>query len=428
MLPATPAAAQEVKNYPLVGPAQLSEDGQRLIIGNGAGSDPAQTVRERYEEIEILGHLINRGLARDAGVKPFGDWIGSAFSPDGRVMATQTTAGGNVLRHWDAQTGKAIAALDFSRAQGVYLKGQGIVYALTIPLHTQKVVAEASKPAAKELTEWDRIRKELHGEKVEAAKPQERGQASLADTVLKVIAENGKHLTRLPEGESVTVAITLPSMQSCVACHTTGKGGGSGMMPGGMGSGGSGMSGGMAPGGAPGRLPTGGTSGISRPAPMEGSPAAGGGSAEADGRRAELRKHALLGDLAMKQRDYNQAVEEFLKASGAYKEAPRESDAQLELIEVATKLARAFMAQGKKAEAERIMQSIAKLGDGLAAGGAPANVPAGKAEVPLPDKLIIKVPKTLIDQMGLGKMTLDEFRKAASVEHLTFDKPAEKKQ
>jgi hypothetical protein len=405
----------------------LAPDGERLEPV-AKDDDP---VRERYEEIEIMARLLDRGLVRDAGAGRLTDSVNAvAFSPDGKLLATARD--GNV-RLWDASTGKAIsahAAAEFAAAQGVYLKGQGIVYSLTIPLHFQKPVAEAGKPAPKELTPWERVRKELRGEKAEAEKPREHADTSIADVVLKVLAENGKNLTRLPEGESVAVAITLPAPQSCVSCHAgSGSGpmrGGPGMMSGGMGSGGPAMGGGMSggSGGPPGG--PGGAGGSSRP--PTGGPASGGGSAESepDTSRAEFRKYALLGDLAMKQHDYNQAVQSFTRASAVYKEPPRESDAQLELIEVGTKLARALMAQGKKAEAEHVVKSVAQLSERLASGAAPAKAADGKPQMPLPTKLIITVPKKDLDLVGSNRIDFAAFRKAASVEYLTFDKPAEK--
>ena len=129
----------------------------------------------------------------------------------------------------------------------------------------------------------------------------------------------------------------------------------------------------------------------------------------------------------MKQHDYDQAVQAFMKASGVYKKLPGEAAAQLEVIEVATKLARAFIAQGKTTEAEKMVRFIIKTSDGLAGGATPAKPAGAEAPMPLPGKLIIKVSKKYLDQVGSGRIDFDAFRKeAASVEYLTFDKPAEK--
>lgn len=414
---ALPALAQteEIQNKV---DARLANERAR-VADERVRADAENARRERYEEIEIMARLLDRGLIRDTHAGPLTDSVGSvAFSPDGKVLATNSNGGltGSV-RVWDAATGKevaahAVAVPHLSGAQGVYLKGQGVVYSLTIPLHFQRPVAEPDKPALKEVTEWERVRKELRGEKVETAKPREAGGTSLADAVLKVLADNGKNLTRLPDGESVTVAITLPAPQSCVQCHS---GSGNPMMRGGMPGG---MGGGM------GMMPPG----------SSGFPGGGGGPSAAarspepptDTSRAEFRKYALLGDLAMKQHDYSKAVESFLKATGTYRKPPSDSEAQLEIIEVGSKLARSFMAMGKKAEADRIVQAVAKMTDRLASGAVTTKPAEGKPQMALPAKLIIAVSKKDLDLVGSKRIDFTAFRKEASVEYLNFDKPAEK--
>src|SRR5262249_44813933 len=140
----------------------------------------------------------------------------------------------------------------------------------------QKPVAGADKPAPKALTPWERVRKELRGEKVEDEKAHESDDTSIADAVLKVLADNGKNLTRLPEEESVRGALTLLAGQACANCHDGVHSAGGGSMRGGMGSGMGGMmgsGGGMAPGVGGGRSSGRGA----RPSPAPSG--AGGGSA-----------------------------------------------------------------------------------------------------------------------------------------------------
>ena len=48
------------------------------------------------------------------------------------------------------------------------------------------------------------------------------------------------------------------------------------------------------------------------------------------------------------------------------------------------------------------------------------NAQARNAGLELPAKLIISAPKRLLDEVGTGKMSLAEFKKAASIEFLTF--------
>ncbi len=385
--------------------------------------------RERYEEIEIMARLLDRGLAKASRLEALGDLVhGVAFSPDGKILASGNAAGN--VRLWDARTGKQIdhqALMEATSAQGVYLKGQGVVYTMTLPLHFQKVVGGADKPATQPLTEWDRVRKELRGEKVQADPAKPQPDVSIADAVLHVLADNGKNLTQLTDSDSVTVAITL-SMQSCTKCHTgTGTSGRPGMMGG---SGGAMMPG--APGGM--RPPGAGTIGT-----LSGTGSAGGGTTAGSGggsartgaadddraARTEFHKQALLGDLAMKQNDFAQAAVAYNKAMVNRRLLSTDANTELELVEVASKWARALLAQGKADDAERIVRGLAKLTEHL--GGTPhADQSAvGKPAMTLPSKLIITVPMKLLSQSA-GRISFDEFRKAATIEYLTFDKTSEK--
>jgi hypothetical protein len=442
-LAVVPAAAQtrEIQNEVN---AKLAAERARLAEAQ-VRADRDQASRERYEEIEIMARLLDRGLGKLHGIGLPDGVHAVAFSPDGTTLGTTYDGGltGSV-RLWDVNTGRQVAGhagVNLTGVQGVYLKGQGIVFTTTIPQHFQKAVGGANKPAPKALTPWERVRKELRGEKVEAETAKPTGDTSIADTVLKVLAENGKNLTRLPEGENVTVALTLLPVQACAKCHG-GKGGASGGMSGMMGSGSGGMMGGM--GGMMGSGSMGPGMGGSRAGGLSsgsssGSLAGGAGSSfgsssgsagsspNFEANLAEFHKNALMGDLALKQKDYQQAVNAYRKAIDV-KGLPEDSTTQLEMVEVATKLARAMLAQGKTANAERIVQGLTRATERIK-GGVHSNKPdEKKPEMALPAKLIITVPKKYLDQVGTGRIDFNALRKeAASVEYLTFDKPAAEK-
>src|SRR5262249_6944021 len=83
------------------------------------------------------------------------------------------------------------------------------------------------------------------------------------------------------------------------------------------------------------------------------------------------------------------------------------TDAHLKAAEERLKAAQAAAERAKKAETAATQQATA---------------PASPAPL-LPAKLIISATKKLLDQAGSGKISFEEFKKAASVEYLTFPPP-----
>src|SRR5262249_46442921 len=90
------------------------------------------------------------------------------------------------------------------------------------------------------------------------------------------------------------------------------------------------------------------------------------------------------------------------------------------------KLAQAYLALGDE---ERALQATKRFVEvarnaertaqsGRAAPGTPAPKRTEAGANPLPAKLIISVPKTLLDQVGNGKISFAEFKKGAAVEYL----------
>jgi len=112
---------------------------------------------------------------------------------------------------------------------------------------------------------------------------------------------------------------------------------------------------------------------------------------------------------------------------------PSEMRNHLAGIELYTKLAQAYLSMGDHEYAQRTLKSLAgqarDLEEWVQAGrptaGTTAKPAAGAAKATLPTKLIISAPKKLLDQVGTGKISLDEFKKTATVQYLTFG-PAEK--
>ena len=95
--------------------------------------------------------------------------------------------------------------------QGVYLKDYGVVYTVTLPPPPHQMPAASTTGAVTRtpLSPWERTRKELRGEKIEDEGKGAVGSPSLSDVILKVLADNGKHFTRLAEGERISVVVTF---------------------------------------------------------------------------------------------------------------------------------------------------------------------------------------------------------------------------
>ena len=158
------------------------------------------------EDIEILRRLLGKELLRrpslqcaachDAG------W-GAMFSTYDQGKAHIFSLPLERIDHHPA-VGHA------SVSEGIYLKGYGVVYAVTLPPGPHEEILVQAKPKMKPLSDWERIRKELHGEFLDLSA--EVGLArlpSLTDTILHVLAENGRHFSRLGKDEKLTVAVTF---------------------------------------------------------------------------------------------------------------------------------------------------------------------------------------------------------------------------
>ena len=106
-------------------------------------------------------------------------------------------------------------------------------------------------------------------------------------------------------------------------------------------------------------------------------------------------------------------------------------------VEAASKLAQANLAlshpDGARAALARAAE-YARRAEQQTGGPAKPAAAAGAAAPPLPAKMIVSAPIRLLDEVGAGKITFEEFRKGATVEYLPFaspgkegGRPAEKK-
>jgi len=255
--------------------------------------------------------------------------------------------------------------------EGVYLKGQGVVYTATLSsLQTSAKAETARQP----VSEWESVRRKLHNEKEEAKKPDANKPSALSDVLLKVLAENGHHFSQLGENESLTLVITV---------HDTNL------------------------------RPTALDTGV--PVKAGSQPPVGGSTVS-----SKVRDLELLGDLHMKQEHYGMARDAFRKAVEL--KPGRKQTAVL-----ARKLAQAYLMLDNIEEARWALdQSLALMKENANAKDKPTTAPK-PATVALPIKLIISAPKKLLDEAGKGKITAEEFRRKASVETMKFeDRPRRK--
>jgi tetratricopeptide (TPR) repeat protein len=340
--------------------------------------------------------------------------------------------------------------------EGTYLKGQGVVFTATLPVLWEQVAKTVAAPVRKPLSEWEQVRRELRGEKIEAEeKAPPRHDDTLADVLVKMLAENGHNFSQLPENEQVTVALTLRRGQACEQCHSTPWSNVS-PKPATEGAGGKGNTGGK----------TGAADTSTREAAVKGLQALGQNVSARDqvmaaklkrvgviegtieeetaALQSEAQDQALLGDLHMKQgrpKDavaaYQKAVESYQKAlnqrpnalAGSSSPSKRDTQEYLTALELYTKLARSALAANDAdrtgtayqmlAKYYRSLEAVAQRDQNAKQAAANGHRPA-TAGIELPSKFILSASKKLLDQVAAGKISLEDFKKGVAVQYLTF--------
>jgi hypothetical protein len=452
-----------------------------------------------YEDIEIMRRILDRGLRRYAATSmarseqagdavrwTSGEFDSLRFDGDGFPDILLTEAGGlhpiqqadaRAVRAWFMPQDAHHRGSEWEGVDGVYLKGYGVHFTTSLAAQLEQLNVPVAKPVKNPLSQWERTRQELRGVPMAAEeKSAPSPQVTLADRLLKVLADNGQHFSQLPEEERLTITVTLRKAEGCVSCHSmpgaggmAGRGAMSGMMGGGMPGPGSGptmgggggmamMSGMMGAGGVGGKGGAG--MGVmmsgaqSAEKPRASKIGAGGatdaaaallqsiyhGGKEGEALQAEAENNTLLGDLHLKQERPKDALAAYQKAISTYQKALKPGNAAqgdpavrsyLVWIDLYNKLARAARAAGDQASALDAYQRIAeysrrleaaaqkKKPEAAQAAGTTAETPA----VPLPPKLIVSAPKKVLDLVGAGKVTFEEFKKSATVQLLTFPNP-----
>jgi hypothetical protein len=160
-------------------------------------------------------------------------------------------------------------------------------------------------------------------------------------------------------------------------------------------------------------------------------PPIGSNSSPASQERLEARRQLLTGDLHLKQNNFPSAIAMYEKAWLAYSKLlddPKAADADqqrviLEAVEALSKLGQCYAGQGDLERARKVQEELAQRAK--KSGQSEGKTTTGAASQ-LPAKLIVSASKKLLDQVGSGKMSFDEFKKAATVQYLDFTAKTEK--
>ena len=386
-------------------------------FGSGLKGAPATAMPE---DVEILRRLLDGAFAEAYGVS-------------GRKPTTPLVQFRNIAAETYTPSPAGLGH-PAPHTEGVYLKDYGVVYTTTLP-STGFGPLPASKAGAGDKAppdDWDRIRKEIHGETPEPQGNVVPGHRPMSEVILKVLADNGRHFTDLADGERITVAVTFRGAVNCTNCHQNPWGnGGPGGLP---------MTFQYVPPGSPGTAGSAATQsppGATDPNPVWNPPYTH--TAIAPTREpptvpawlTEVRNAVLLGDLHLKQGKLQEAIATYKNASDQLSKgltstagnAPDEAlsaagvQELLTAVDVFNKMAAAYVQVGDSDAAGKALKEaadLAKRAESLT--GAPASANPAPPQ-PLPGKLVVSASKKLLDDVGAGKMTFEAFCKAATVEY-----------
>jgi hypothetical protein len=326
-----------------------------------------------------------------------------------RVLFNRSTA-----RYYNFPGGLSDKVHSPPLAEGVYLKGQGVIYTCGLPQPATHPVKKAAAVKV-ENSPWQRTLLEVRGEKPEPPAKQGETKQSLSEIVLTLLAENGHHFSKLAEQERITIAITLRPAHACTRCHDVlmERRAGVGMAPMGLSMPRYDLKTVTPP-------PAAGTGlyGTGTPAPVPSAPSP----------RDDEQIDIQIGDLAMKQGRYKEAEEAYtriIQRLTAKKDVDQDVRRLSLLAEVSSKLAQTMLVTGQADKAKAALEMAQKFSQAAVK----LTQKSGKEKPEtLPPQLILSATKSQLDQVAAHKISFEEFSKAVTVEYRTFEAPEAKKE
>jgi tetratricopeptide (TPR) repeat protein len=352
------------------------------------------------------------------------------FDNDGRLDILVL----NDPHHGNLGNPHATVSVPFN-TEGVYLKGHGIVYTLTLPPPPRVARPQAKKVPSKPLTEWERTRRQIRGDnedsqdlaaleskQIETWMSHFQGENPhlwLTETIVKILAENGQHLSQLPENETLTVAITFRDTGQLKGLTNQNAKRGTLEAWGAQADEGEAMQTWNVQPGDPGLQ----TWQNQQPAPPTGAAARPGGQKggtklpTADEPPSSIRDFEVLGDLHLRQGKAREAIRTYQQALNLNPEAKQAAA-------IYYKIAQADLALEDDAGAKKALEMAQLLKQQALGNAAKAQTGGGAAKpqaaAPIVSKLIISAPKRLLDQVGTGKVGFHDFEKEVTVDYVSL--------
>jgi hypothetical protein len=411
----------------------------------GGMEDTSTSLRQTYEDIEIYRRLLTKSLSHYSanvqlpGAAPFYSGQYEYFANSYKQNEKSNGQGQNDPH----------AHLEFNKlnVSGVYLPPAGMVFTADIPGKLTLPSAGKMETGSKPLTEWDRTRRELRGEKLEApAASAPRKQPHVLESVLHSLAENGQHLSGLTPDQNVSVVLTFRNnwIQQCQQCHTNTFAATTDTFT--FGSPGVPVTTGnlyyralpnLAESQPPISPPGSGFQGTVNPnqAPEQFNRQFGGETSN-----PAQNDQAILGDLRFKQGHYTEAAAAYSKslqelgiggedawAMNPSRSSPKSRAVILRIIELQNRIVQCEAALKHE---EKVSQGVANLKRWMAmleridTGEGSKSSSSTKAKATgasLPDKLIVTASKSLLDQIAKQQISFDEFKAKVKVEFVRFD-------